>query len=66
MPEEDPDPTTEDLRVEQIIRERESRTAEHQAVSPDEAEQHARRAEKAAYLKEKLDERAEAERDAGD
>jgi len=63
MPE---DPRTEELRVEQIVREREARTAEHEAVQPDEVEQHARRAEKAAYLKRKLDERAESERDAGD
>lgn len=62
----DPDPETEELRVEQIVREREARTAEHQAAQPDEAEQHARRADKAAYLKQKLDERAEAEREAGD
>lgn len=60
------DPTTGSLRVEQIAREREERTAEHQAIVPDEAEQHARRADKAAYLREKLEERAEAERRAAE
>jgi len=62
----DPDPRTEELRVEQIAREREERTAEHEAVRPDEAEQHARRADRAAYLREKLAERAESEREAAD
>lgn len=62
----DPDPKTEELRVEQIVREREERTAEHEAVQPDEAEQHARRADKAAYLKAKLGERAESEREGAD
>lgn len=62
----EPDPKTEELRVEQIVREREERTAEHEAVQPDAADQHARRADKAAYLKAKLDERAEAERDSPD
>ncbi len=61
----DPDPKTEELRVEQIVREREERTAEHQALQPEEAEQHGRRAERAAYLKQKLEERAESE-DAAD
>lgn len=55
------DPTTEELRVEQIVREREERTAEHRAVQPDQADQHARRAERAAFLKAKLEERAESE-----
>ncbi len=62
----DPDPTTEELRVSQIAREREERTAEHEAVVPDEADQHARRADKAAYLREKLEERAESERRASE
>jgi len=62
----DPDAETQELRIEQIAREREERTAEHEAVQPDEAEQHARRAERAGYLKEKLAERAASERDAAD
>jgi len=59
----DPDPTTEELRVEQIVREREERTAEQRAVQPEEAEQHGRRAERAAFLKAKLEERAASERE---
>jgi len=60
----DPEAETQELRVEQILREREERTAEHEAVQPDEAELHARRAERAGYLEEKLAERAASERDA--
>jgi len=57
----DPQTETETLRGAQIAREREERTAEHAAVQPDEADQHGRRAEKAAYLRKKLEERAESE-----
>lgn len=62
-PDPQPDPVTEELRVVQTAREQDARTAEHRAVTPDEAEQHGRRAERAAYLREKLEERAEAERE---
>ena len=55
------DPKTEELRVEQIVREREEHARAQQAELAEETEQHARRAEKAAYLKEKLGERAAAE-----
>ncbi len=58
----DSDPKTEELRIAQAARERDERTAEHEAVVPDEADQHARRADRAAYLREKLEERAESER----
>jgi hypothetical protein len=53
------DPSTETLRLEQLQRERDER--ERAAQAPTEAEQRAaaRRAEKAAYLREKLDEQAE-------
>ena len=56
------DPTTEELRVDQL--QRELRERERAGTSPeeDEAEQHERRADKAGYLREKLEERAEAER----
>ncbi len=58
----DDDPTTEELRLSQLRRaSAERREAEH-ADSDSEGEQHARRAEKADYLKQKLEERAEAER----
>ncbi len=59
-----PDPKTEELRVEQIVREREEHERAEQAELEEETEQHARRAEKAAYLKEKLAERAAAEDEA--
>ena len=55
-------PQTRELRVKQEKRE----TAEFQAVKDsqldDEKAQHARRADKAGYLREKLEERAESER----
>ena len=41
---------------------REERVQADEAPTEDEAEQHARRADKAAYLREKLSERAESER----
>jgi hypothetical protein len=54
---------TEELKLTQLQREAaESRRAEESA-DPDEAAQHERRAEKAHYLREKLEERAESERD---
>ena len=55
-------PETRELRIKQEKRE----TAEFEAVKQsdldDEKAQHARRADKAAYLREKLEERAESER----
>jgi hypothetical protein len=59
------DPTTQELRIEQLKREREERERAEEGVTPDDAEQHERRAEKASYLREKLEQRAEAEREAG-
>jgi hypothetical protein len=41
---------------------REEREQADEASTEDEAEQHVRRADKAAYLREKLEERAESER----
>ena len=58
----DEDPTTEELRLAQLKRERIEREEAEEALSPSEAEQHERRAEKADYLRRKLEERAEAER----
>ena len=60
----DDDPTTEELRVEQLSREAEERERAETADSVDETDQHERRAEKADYLRRKLEERSEAERDA--
>jgi hypothetical protein len=54
----DDDPTTETLRLQQLQREQVERGRAEQA--PTDAEEHAaqRRADKAAYLREKLDEQA--------
>lgn len=59
-----PDPETEELKTDQIVREREERARAAATPVAEEAEQHGRRAEKAAYLREKLEQREEAERDA--
>jgi hypothetical protein len=62
MPEE---PITQEMRIVQGARERAERTAAEDAPLEDEAAQHARRADRAAYLREKLEDRAESERAAG-
>jgi hypothetical protein len=56
-----PDPKTEELTTDQLSREAIER--ERARVAEQSAEEHAheRRADKAAYLREKLDERADAE-----
>jgi hypothetical protein len=59
------DPTTQELRVEQFQLEAKERERAETSTEDDEAEQHERRAEKAGYLREKLEERAKAEREAG-
>jgi len=57
----DRDPTTEELRIEQAEREREeSDTAEH-AVLAEEERSARRRADKAGYLREKLEEQQAAD-----
>lgn len=56
------DPTTQELRLDQLKRERAEREAAEQGVTPDDTGQHEARAAKAGYLREKLEERAEAER----
>jgi hypothetical protein len=58
----DEDPTTEELRLEQLQRERVEREAADGSDDPDDTDQHEARAAKAGYLREKLEERAEAER----
>lgn len=60
----EPDPTTEELRLEQLQRARSERERAEEGVTEDDAEQHARRAEKAEYLRDKLAERARAEAEA--
>jgi hypothetical protein len=61
------DPTTEELRLDQLKRERVLRDeAERIPADDDTGEQVAARADKAKYLREKLEERAAAEREADD
>ena len=56
----DDDPTTEELRAVQAGREEVERERASEAADPDEAYAAARRAEKAAYLRSKLEDQAEA------
>jgi len=56
-----PDPETQELRLEQIRREREEREQAGDASEAAEEKTHERRAEQAAYLREKLGDRAESE-----
>jgi hypothetical protein len=56
------DPTTEELRLDQLRREESERERADRAVEPDDTDQHEARAAKAGYLRAKLEERAEAER----
>lgn len=56
------DPTTQELRLEQLKREADEHERADASFEEDEAEQHERRAEKAGYLRQKLEQRAEAER----
>ncbi|HEY0631447.1 MAG TPA: hypothetical protein VGC98_05300 [Thermoleophilaceae bacterium] len=56
------DPTTQELRLDQLRREAAERDHAERAVDPDDTDQHEARADKASYLREKLEERAEAER----
>jgi len=61
----DDDPSTETLRLEQIERERTERERAQQAAAPAEQRAADRRADKAAYLRDKLEEQAERPDDAG-
>jgi hypothetical protein len=58
----DGDPKTEELKLAQIERERAERKRAESVPDDDEVAQHERRADKARYLAEKLEERAESER----
>ena len=55
------DPQTEELQVEQVQRELAERRQAAEAGLPAETRAHQRRADRHAYLKEKLRERAESE-----
>ena len=60
------DPITEEMHVEQLDRESVERERAEQAPEPAEQRTHERRAERAAYLREKLGERAASEEEARD
>ncbi len=60
------DPSVEDLRRRQRDEERAEREQLAEANAPADAERHRRRADKARYLRHKLEERQRAERDVGD
>ena len=60
-----PEERTEELHVEQLRRETEELEKLKEAELPQESRQAERRASKSAYLREKLEERARAEREAG-
>ena len=60
----DEDPTTRELRLEQERKEKDEREAAEHGHTEDDTGTHDARAAKAAYLKKKLEERAEAERKA--
>jgi hypothetical protein len=53
------EPTTQELRLDQIAREREEHRRAEQASEPAERDAAERRAEKASYLQEKLKEQEE-------
>ena len=55
------DPETKELRIEEIQREAAERERADHADDPTEEHTHVRRAEKHAYLREKLEERARSE-----
>jgi hypothetical protein len=57
------EPTTEELRQAQQERATEEHEAVDTSMTPDEAHQHQRRADKSAYLERKLAERKRSERD---
>ena len=57
------EPSTEDLKQAQIEREQAERRRAETVPDEDEAAQHERRADKARYLADKLEERAQSERE---
>ena len=59
-----PDPITEELHIEQLDRESVERERAQHATEEAERDTHERRAERAAYLREKLGERAASEEEA--
>lgn len=59
----EPDPTTQELRLEALQRELASRRAAEAAPEPEEEQTHERRADRAKYLQDKLAERERSERE---
>jgi hypothetical protein len=59
-----PEPETREMQIEQKRREQSHRDAADDATEEHEVRSEKRRADKAAYLREKLDERADSEDDA--
>jgi hypothetical protein len=57
------DPETEELRIEQVQRELAARDRAEEAKDPREERTEERRADRAAYLRSKLGERAESEKE---
>jgi hypothetical protein len=57
------EPNTEDLKQAQIEREQAERRRAETVPDEDEAAQHERRADKARYLADKLEDRAQSERE---
>ena len=58
------DPKTEEMQLDQVARERAEREQAREASESAEERTHRRRADRAAYLKEKLEERAKSEEEA--
>jgi hypothetical protein len=56
-----PDPKTEEMQLEQLQKERTEREQADDAPEPADEATHKRRADRAAYLRDKLDERAKSE-----
>jgi hypothetical protein len=59
-----PDPETQEMQLDQLRRERSARHAAEEATEEPEAKTEERRAAKAAYLREKLEERGRSEDEA--
>jgi hypothetical protein len=60
-----PDPKTEELQIETVQRELAERKHAEESTESSEERTHARRAERAGYLREKLKERAKSEDERG-
>lgn len=61
----DDEPNTQELKVAQLQRELEERRRAEEAETDEGTGSHKRRADKAGYLRQKLEEREESERRAG-